>query len=49
MRQGARLISISADFPDWEPSLFDERDLIFIYEMPPTRGSLMTHLLKKSH
>ena len=48
MRPGARLISISADFPDWEPSAFDERDLIFIYEMPPARGSVMTHLLKKT-
>ena len=48
MKQGARLISISADFPEWEPSAFDDRDLIFIYEMPPTRGSLTTYLLKKT-
>ena len=48
MKQGARLISISADFPEWEPSAFDDRDLIFIYEMPPARGSLTTYLLKKT-
>ena len=48
MKQGSRLVSISADFPEWEPSLFDERDLIFIYSMPPQYGSLTTYLLKNS-
>ena len=48
MKPGSRLVSISADFPEWEPSTFDERELIFIYEMPPKRGSLMTYLLKKA-
>lgn len=35
MKKGSRLVSISADFPAWEPSAFDDRDLIFVYEMPP--------------
>lgn len=48
MKPGARLVSISADFPDWEPAAFDDRDLIFIYEMPPTAGSLTTYMLKKT-
>ena len=48
MKKGARLVSISADFPEWEPSTFDERDLIFVYEMPPTRGSIMSYLMKKT-
>ena len=48
MRPGSRLVSISADFPEWEPTTFDERELIFIYEMPPKRGSLMTYMLKKA-
>ena len=48
MKQGSRLVSISADFPEWEPSAFDDRDLIFIYEMPPTKGSLTTYLLKRT-
>jgi SAM-dependent methyltransferase len=48
MKPGARLISISADFPEWEPTAFDERGLIFIYEMPPKPGSLTTYLLKKA-
>jgi hypothetical protein len=46
MKRGARLVSISADFPEWEPSMLDEHELIFIYEMPPTKGSLTTYLLK---
>lgn len=48
MKPGARVVSISADFPEWEPAVFDEEDLIFIYTMPPVFGSLTTHLLKKS-
>ncbi|NWG33039.1 MAG: class I SAM-dependent methyltransferase [Chloroflexi bacterium] len=48
MRAGTRLVSIAADFPVWEPSVFDEESLIFVYEMPPREGSLTTYLLKKA-
>ena len=48
MKKGARLVSISADFPEWEPQEFDNRDLIFVYEMPPTKGNLATYLAKRS-
>ncbi len=48
MKPGARLVSISADFPEWEPSTFDERDLIFVYNMPPTKGNLASYLMKKA-
>jgi len=48
MKQGSRLVSISADFPEWEPSAFDERDLIFVYEMPPIKGNLGTYLAQRS-
>jgi len=48
MKPGSRLVSISADFPEWEPSVFDEHDLIFAYEMPPKQGSLTTYMLKNS-
>jgi len=48
MKSGARLVSISADFPEWEPQAFDERALIFVYHMPPKEGSLMTFMLKNS-
>ncbi len=46
MKQGSRVVSISADFPEWEPSTFDDHDLIFVYDMPPKEGSLTTYMLK---
>lgn len=46
MKPGSRVVSISADFPEWEPSTFDDHDLIFAYEMPPQTGSLTTYMLK---
>jgi len=48
LKKGARLVSISADFPEWEPQEFDDRDLIFVYEMPPTKGSLATYLAQRN-
>lgn len=48
MKPGSRIVSISADFPEWEPSKFDEQDLLFTYNMPPTEGSLTTYMLKNS-
>jgi ribosomal protein L11 methylase PrmA len=48
MKSGSRVVSISADFPEWEPSQFDEQGLIFVYEMPPNLGSWTTYLLKNS-
>jgi len=48
MKPGARLVSISADFPEWEPSTMDDRELIFVYNMPPKPGSLTTYMLKNT-
>jgi precorrin-6B methylase 2 len=48
MKQGARLVSISADFPEWEPSAVDEHELIFVYNMPPKKGSMMSYMLRKA-
>jgi hypothetical protein len=48
MKRGSRLVSISADFPEWEPSVFDEESLVFVYEMPPKEGSLTTYMLKNA-
>ncbi len=49
MKKGARLVSISADFSEWEPSVVDEHDLIFIYEMPPTKGNITSYMLKREN
>jgi len=48
MKPGSRLVSISADFPEWEPSIIDERELIFVYNMPPKPGSLTTYMLRNA-
>jgi SAM-dependent methyltransferase len=47
LKAGARVVTISFDFPDWEPSDFDERDLIFLYRMPPSKGNLESYLHKQ--
>jgi hypothetical protein len=46
LKKGSRVVSISADFPEWEPSAFDDRNLIFGYEMPPKEGSVSSYLMK---
>lgn len=48
MRAETRLVTLAADVPAWEPSLFDEQNLIFVYEMPPREGSLTTYLIKQA-
>ena len=48
LKKGTRVVSISADFPEWEPLAFDKDKLIFVYAMPPTKGNLGTYLLKRS-
>jgi len=48
MKPGSRVVSISADFPEWEPFTFDEHELLFVYDMPPKEGSLTTYLLKNT-
>ena len=48
LKPGARVVSISADFPAWEPSALDAYDLIFVYKMPPTPGNISSYWLKKA-
>ena len=49
MKPGSRLVSISADFSEWEPSAMDDLELIFLYIMPPIDGSTATYLMKKAN
>jgi len=37
LKPGARVVSVAADFPDWQPTIVDRELLIFVYEMPPKR------------
>src|SRR4029450_12137123 len=43
LKKGSRVVSISADFPEWEPAAFDDRNLIFVYEMPPKDGNVSSY------
>lgn len=38
LQPAARVVSIAADFPDWQPELVDRERLIFVYRMPPLRA-----------
>jgi len=44
LKPGARLVTISFDFDGWLPTSIDRENLIFLYEMPPTSGTLATFL-----
>jgi precorrin-6B methylase 2 len=48
LKEGTRLVSISADFSEWEPSGMDQHELIFVYEMPPIRGNMLSYMMKKA-
>jgi len=41
-------VSISADFPEWEPSVLDEHELIFMYEMRAIKGILGTYRAQRN-
>ncbi len=40
LKAGARVVALSADFLEWKPKIFDDMQLIFVYEMPPQKGGL---------
>jgi hypothetical protein len=48
LKRGTRVVSISADFSEWQPQNMDDRELIFVYEMPPQKGNLGTYLMQRS-
>jgi cyclopropane fatty-acyl-phospholipid synthase-like methyltransferase len=35
LKRGARIVTISFDFPNWKPIEMDREQLIFLYHMPP--------------
>lgn len=37
LREGARVVTVGSDFPDWEPTKMDRERLLFLYVMPPRR------------
>ncbi len=47
LKAGTRIVSVSANFPDWKPSDFDDDYLIFLYEMPPQEGGLAAYFAEQ--
>jgi SAM-dependent methyltransferase len=48
LKSGARVVTISAEIEGWQPDQIDKNDLVFLYYMPPTPGSITTYLIKES-
>jgi hypothetical protein len=46
LKSGARVVTLSAEIAGWQPDRIDRDDLIFLYKMPPTPGSLESYLSK---
>lgn len=46
LRAGTRVVTVAAEVAGWQPTAVDHNDLIFLYEMPPTPGSLTSYLLE---
>ncbi len=47
LKPGSRVVTISFDFPDWQPENYDAEELIFMYRMPPVPGNIGTFLAGK--
>lgn len=44
MKPGLWLVSIPADYPEWQPSAIDDRELIFLYSLPPKPCNIASYL-----
>ena len=47
LQEGARVISIGADIPGWQPDKMDKDRLIFVYKMPPTLGDVASYMMQE--
>ena len=47
LKIGARVVTLSAEMEGWQPDDIDNPDLVFLYNMPPTPGSIATYLSSK--
>ena len=43
LRSGVRVVSVAADFPDWQPEFVDREMLIFVYKMPARKPVLFSN------
>ena len=47
LKPGARVVAVAFDFPDWKPSDYDDKHLLFLYEMPPQAGGFGAYLAER--
>lgn len=47
LKPGVRVVAIAFDFPAWKPSAYDDRYLLFMYEMPPQAGGFAAYLVER--
>ncbi len=48
LKNSARVVTLSAEMEGWQPDDIDTPDLVFLYHIPPTPGSIATYLSAKT-
>ncbi len=48
LKNGTRIVILSAEMEGWQPDDIDNQDLVFLYQFPPTPGSIATYLTTKA-
>lgn len=48
LKNGVRVVTLSAEIEGWQPDDIDNPDLVFLYHLPPTPGSIATYLSAKT-
>ena len=38
LHEGARVVTVGSDFPDWKPVAVDREEFLFLYVMPPVQS-----------
>ncbi|HMD90380.1 MAG TPA: class I SAM-dependent methyltransferase [Anaerolineaceae bacterium] len=47
LKAGARVVTISFDMEGWQPDAIDDKNLVFLYNMPATKGDVSSYMLQK--
>lgn len=48
LKNGTRVVTLSAEMEGWQPDDIDKSDLVFLYRIPPTPGSIASYLSAKT-
>jgi hypothetical protein len=47
LRPGTRVVTVLYDLDGWQPQAVDDREMVFLYVMPPARGGVWTYKMGK--